>query len=58
MDTEAETTHETGWARAWLSASIPGRRTGYEVAVVTREGVSERTVEGKAREERYVAAER
>ena len=26
--------------------------------MVTREGVSERTVEGKAREDRYVAAER
>jgi hypothetical protein len=52
------TTHETGWARAWLSASTPGMSTGYESGRWTREGDEERRVEGKAREDRYVEAVR
>ena len=53
-----ETIQETGCPRAWLSASMPGRRTGCDVGVVMREGVGDRTVEGNAREEMYVAAVR
>jgi hypothetical protein len=52
------TTQETGWARAWLSASIPGISTGYESGCWTREGEDERRVEGNAREDKYVAAVR
>ena len=37
---------------------MPGRRTGCDVSVVMREGVGDRTVEGNAREEMYVAAVR
>ena len=46
------TTQETGWARAWLSASMPGISTGYESGCWTREGEGERRVEGNAREDR------
>ena len=53
-----DTAHETGCARAWFSASIPGSKTGCEVGVVTREGSDERRVEGNARDERYVDAVR
>ena len=41
-----------------MSASIPGRRTGCDVSVVSREGFSDRTVDGNARDDRYVAAAR
>jgi hypothetical protein len=37
---------------------MPGRSTGYEEGEGAREGVLESTVEGKAREERCVAAVR
>lgn len=49
------TTHETGCARAWLSASTPGMSTGY---ASDRCWSSERRVEGKPREDRYVEAVR
>jgi hypothetical protein len=67
-DDDDATTHVTGWARAWLSASMPGISTGYEscwcrCGCWSREGVdeeeeeeAERIVEGKAREDRYVEA--
>lgn len=47
-----ETTQDTGVARAWLSESMPGRRTGWESGADWSVGVEERTVEGNAREER------
>lgn len=52
------TTHETGWPRAWLRQSRIGSRTGYDDAseVIVLEGLGERRLDGKAREERYVAA--
>jgi len=49
---ERVTTQETGWARAWLSASTPGMSTGYESGCWTREGFDESRVEGKAREDK------
>ena len=52
------TTQEMGWARAWLSASTPGMSTGYESGCWTSDGEDERSVDGKAREDRYVAAAR
>ena len=56
------TIHETGWARAWLSASTPGISTGYGSGWCwsgEREGdEEERRVEGKPREDRYVEAVR
>jgi len=51
-------TQEMGWARAWLSASTPGMSTGYESGCWTSDGEDERSVDGKAREDRYVAAAR
>ena len=50
------TTQETGCARAWFKVSTPGKSTGYDWGVETREGCSESSVEGNARELRYVAA--
>ena len=52
------TTQDIGCARAWLRESTPGRRTGYELGVETSDGFSESSVDGKAREERYVDAVR
>jgi hypothetical protein len=62
-DDDDATTHETGWARAWLSASTPGISTGYasDRCWSTRDEVAEvaeRRVEGKPREDRYVEAVR
>ena len=46
-----ETTHDTGWARAWLRESMPGRRIGCDVGLATMVGVDESRVEGNARDE-------
>jgi hypothetical protein len=46
------TTQETGWARAWLSASTPGMSTGYDSGCWMRVGDRERSVDGNAREDR------
>lgn len=52
------TTHDTGWPRAWLSASTPGMRTGSVDGSYCSDGVLESSDEGKARDDRYVAAVR
>jgi hypothetical protein len=57
-DAQEETTQDTGWPRAWLSASTPGMSTGCESGRWTRVGEGERRVEGNAREDRYVEAVR
>lgn len=53
-----DTTHETGVARAWFRESTPGSKIGYVDGENSREGVRERRLDGKAREERYVEAAR
>ena len=54
------TTQETGCPWAWLRQSRTGRRTGYEFGSDTsvREGLGDSRLDGKALEERYVAAVR
>ena len=47
-----DTTHETGYPRAWLSASTPGRSTGWDVGVDIKDGFSDNNVDGKARDDR------
>ena len=47
-----ETTHDTGCPRPWFRESIPGRRIGLVEGEDSNEGVRDRRVEGKARDER------
>ena len=54
---EVVTSHETGCPRAWFKQSRIGSKIGYEVSDgEVFDGDVESNEEGKARDDRYVAA--